>query len=90
MDKVLELNGGKLWHALVRNELSNMQRTIILFFLFPTPLVFVVGQQIKASKCGTNCQRIPANTHRHTPSSELPTAEKEQIAVCIALFVRQI
>lgn len=60
MDKVLELNGGKLWHALVRNELSNMQRTIILFFLFSTPLVFVVGQQIKASKCGTNCQRIPA------------------------------
>lgn len=54
----MELNRGKLWHALVRNELSNMQRIIILFFFFPTPLVFDIGQQIKANKCGT---KLPAN-----------------------------
>lgn len=59
MNKVLELKGGKLWHALVRNELSNMQRIILLFFLFSTPLVLVLGQQIKANKCGT---KLPANT----------------------------
>lgn len=61
----MELKGGKLWHALVRNELSNMQRIIILFFLIPTPLVFVLGQQIKASSVAPTASEYPLNAPPH-------------------------
>lgn len=50
MNKVLELNSGKLWHALVRNELSNMHRIIILFFLFSHSSGFRCGPTDKGQQ----------------------------------------